>query len=130
MSPLHPERCSPTRLGGCHPLAFGVHPQTLFQSCLLITLPQTSCFKMEKGTTDSSLGPPRLLQAWLLASPSKQQNRGRDGQVLPAPCLLTLFWDLRARCHCPTLCFSTIISLGSAQSFRADVSPKTRQRPA
>lgn len=65
------------RLGECHLLAFGLSPHTPFQSFLLITLPKTSCFKIEKGTRDSSLGPPGLLQAWLLASPSKQQNRGR-----------------------------------------------------
>lgn len=65
------------RLGGCYFLAFGVPPHTPFQSFLLITLLKTYCLKMEKGTRGSSLGTPSLLQAWLLASPSKQQNRGR-----------------------------------------------------
>lgn len=102
----------------------GVSPQTLLQSHLPVILPRNASFSVEEGIGGSLPCPPSLLRAWVPACPSKGQT---PTWALSSP---LCFWDLRARCCCPALYFHTIISIESAQSLRAGLSPKSRHKPA
>lgn len=96
----------------------------MLQSHLPVILPRNVSFNVEEGIGGSSPCPPSFLGAWVPACPSQGQT---SAWALPSS---LSFWDLRARCCCPALYFHTIISLESAQSLRAGLSPKSRHRPA
>lgn len=117
VKPSLPKRCSPTGLGWCYllgcPWGVSLNSVPVPLACDTVQKCLSQCVMM-RGI---SPGPPSLLGAWILVCPSKGQDRqpsqGQEmSKHLPGPFLPLLFWDLRARCCCPDLCFHAIVYLG------------------
>lgn len=137
VKPDLPRRYSPIGLGWWHLLGYlwGVSPNTVSIPCACDTA-QKCFFQSERGDWEAAIqvlpvsSGPRYLPAQEKGRAGSQLRVRRCPDACSAPFLPSLFWDLRARCYFPALCFHTIFSLGSAQGLRAGLSPKKRHRPA
>lgn len=132
VKPSHPRRCSSTGLGWCHLLV--CLPKHCSGPTCLWHCPEMPLSMWKRWWEAAlqilpvSLGPGNL-PAQAKGRAGSWPRDGRCPNACRAPFRL-IFWDLRARCCCPALCFHTIVSLGSAQGFWAGLSPEKRHRPA
>lgn len=111
-----------------------VSPQTVFLSHLLVILCRNASFNVWWWEASLQVLPVSSGPGYLFAqAKGRAGSRARDRRC-PNTCLApffpSLFWDLRARCCCPDLCFHAVVYLGYTQGLRAGLSPEKRQRRA